>query len=78
MACMDAPYLTTPEAAAYLRMSSARALIVFRSRHGGPQGYRRGNRLLFTTAQLDEWMAKLAEQRKPAIRVRPTQEGGAE
>jgi hypothetical protein len=71
---MDAPYLTTPEAAAYLRMSSARALIVFRSRHGGPQGYRRGNRLLFTKDQLDEWMGKLAETRKAAIRVRPTQE----
>ena len=69
MAYMDAPYLTTPEAAAYLRMSSARALIVFRSRHGGPQGYRRGNRLLFTKAQLDDWMGRLAEQRKPAIRV---------
>lgn len=50
------PYLTTTEAAHYLRLPNARALIVHRSRHKGPPGIRFGNRLLFTKEGLDAYL----------------------
>ena len=66
----DLRYLTMEEAATYLRMPSARALTVFRSRYDLPKGIRVGRRLLFTREQLDEAMAALAERRPASLRIR--------
>jgi len=63
-------YLKMHEAAEYLRLPSARALIVFRSRYGLPKGIRFGRRVLFTKDQLDEAMAQLAERRPGPARIR--------
>lgn len=63
-------YLTMSEAASYLRMPSARALITFRSRYALPKGIRVGRRLLFTREQLDEAMAHLSERRPGPAKIR--------
>lgn len=67
---MTTTYLTMAEAATYLRMPTARSLIVFRSKYGLPKGIRVGRRILFTQAQLDEAMAHLAERRPGPSRIR--------
>jgi excisionase family DNA binding protein len=54
---IDSPYLTTTEAAAYLRFRSARAL--YKAIAGGLDVpvVRRGRTLLFHRDQLDRWLA---------------------
>ena len=70
LAAVTNTYLTMAEAAEYLRMPSARALITFRSRYGLPKGIRRGRRILFTKDGLDSEMSQLAERRPGPARIR--------
>jgi excisionase family DNA binding protein len=65
---MTSPYLTTDEAAAYLRYASVQAFRRIVRRRGIPH-IRRGRRLIFTQAHLDEWMAVVTEATRPRRRV---------
>lgn len=52
------PYLTSGEAAQYLRFKNALTFLQWRLRHGGqPTGFRRGRALLFTQDELDAALA---------------------
>lgn len=54
---MDKGYLTTQEAAEYLKLSP-RTLEGFRNRGGGPKFYRRGRLVRYRQADLDAWLAE--------------------
>jgi excisionase family DNA binding protein len=53
---MQQTYLTTPEAAEYIRLSR-RTLEGFRVRGGGPVFVKAGKRCLYRLSDLDDWMA---------------------
>lgn len=61
------PYLTAPEAAAYLRYPSVHAFQVAVKRRGIPV-IRIGRRMFFTVAQLDSFMAIASEASRPRAR----------
>lgn len=64
---VDSPYLTAEEAAVYMRYSSAGA---FRRsvKHFGIPHTRRGRKMFFTKAALDEFMSISTEATKSARR----------